>query len=113
MELPLYLLLRSIQGIIFCTGNRGILLASLSKDNIRGKVGNGRDGFLWLLGLRIGKLYFYLLTSGTRVHLVCQAMLAYSSTPNPNMGDYKGWIGLSSPVAYPSTMGNEVNECSL
>jgi hypothetical protein len=30
--------------------------------------------------------------------------------PNPNVGDYKGRIGLSPPAAYPSTMGNEVNE---
>jgi hypothetical protein len=30
--------------------------------------------------------------------------------PNPNVGDYKGWTGLSPPVAYPSTVGNEANE---
>ena len=28
-------------------------------------------------------------------------------------GDYKGRIGLSPPAAYPSTVGNEVNEGSL
>ena len=29
------------------------------------------------------------------------------------MGDYKGWIGLSLPVTYPSTMGYKANEGSL
>ena len=66
------------------------LLASSSKDNTRVKLEKGREGFLWLLGLRIGKLYFYLHTSGTGEHLVCQAISAYGSTSNPNMGDYKG-----------------------
>jgi hypothetical protein len=33
-------------------------LASSSKDNTRSKVGKGRNEFLWLLGPRIGKLYF-------------------------------------------------------
>jgi hypothetical protein len=61
----------------------------------------------------IDKLYFYLLTSGTGAHLVCQAIPACSSTPNPNVGDYKGRIGLSPPAAYPSTMGHEANEGSL
>jgi hypothetical protein len=37
-------------------------------------------------------------------------MLAYSSTPNPNVGDYKGQTGLSPPAAYPSTVRNEKNE---
>ena len=45
--------------------------------------------------------------------MVCQALLAYGSTPNPDVEDYKGQIGLSSPAAYPSTMGNETNEGSL
>ena len=62
---------------------------------------------------RIAILYFYLLTSGTGDHLVYQAMLACSSMPYPNMGDYKGPIGLSPPVAYPSTMGHEANKGSL
>jgi hypothetical protein len=26
---------------------------------------------------------------------------AISSMPNPNVGDYKGWTGLSPPVTYP------------
>ena len=77
-----------------------------------GRVGKGRDGFLWLLGLRIGKLYFYLLTSSTGDHLVCQAMSAYSSTSNPNVGDYKGRTRLSPTAAYPSTVGHEANEGS-
>ena len=88
-------------------------MANSSKDNTRVKVGKGRDGFLWPLGLRTDKLYIYLLTSGTRVHLVCQAIPAYGSTPYPNMRDYEGWIGLSPPVAYPSTVGYEANEGSL
>ena len=90
-----------------------LLLASSSKDNTRGKVEKGRDGFLWLLGLRIDKLYFYLLTSSTGSHLVCQARLAYSSTSYPNVEDYEGWTGLSPPAAHPSTMVNEPNEDSF
>jgi hypothetical protein len=58
----------------------------------------------------IDKLYYYLLTSGTRDHLVCQVMPTCSSTSYPNMGDYKGWTRLSPPVAYPSTMEYEENE---
>ena len=57
-------------------------------------------------GLRIDKLYFYLLTSGTGIHLVYQAILAYGSTSNLNVGDYMGQIGLSPPAAYPSTVGH-------
>jgi hypothetical protein len=30
-----------------------------------------------------------------------------------NMGDYKGQIGLSPPIAYPSTVENEANEGNL
>jgi hypothetical protein len=63
--------------------------------------------------LRIDKLYYYSLTSGTGVHLVCQAMPVYGSTSNPNVGDYKRRIGVSPPAAYPSTMGHEANEGSL
>ena len=33
--------------------------------------------------------------------------------PNLNMGDYKGWTGLSPPATYPSTVGNEANKGSL
>jgi hypothetical protein len=65
------------------------------------------------LGLRVDKLYSYLLTSGTGVHLVCQVILDYGSMSYPNMGDCKGWIGLSPPAAYPSTIGHEVNKGSL
>jgi hypothetical protein len=61
----------------------------------------------------IDKLYFYLLTSGTGVYLVCQVPPAYGSTSYPNVGDYKGWTRLSPPVAYPSTGGYEANEGSL
>ena len=78
-----------------------LLLANSSKDNIRGKVGKGRDGFLWPLGLNTDKLYIYFLTSGTGAHLVCQAIPAYSSTPYPNVRDYEGWTGLSPLAAYP------------
>ena len=64
-------------------------------------------------GLRIDKLYFYLLTSGIGLHLVCQVMPAYSSTLYPNMGDYERWTGLSPPTTYPSTKEYEANEGSL
>ena len=63
--------------------------------------------------LRIDKLYYYSLTSGTGVHLVYQALPAYGSTPNPNVGDYKGRTELSPLAAYPSTMGNEANESNF
>jgi len=56
---------------------------------------------------------FYLLTSGTGVHLVCQAIPACSSMLNPNVEDYMGRTGLSPPAAYPSTRGYEANESSL
>ena len=62
--------------------------------------------------LRIDKLYFYLLTLGIGEYL-CQELQACSSTPCLDVGDYKGWIGLSPPAAYPSTVGNEANEGSL
>ena len=61
----------------------------------------------------IDKLYFYLLTSGTEAHLVYQVILTCSSTLYPNMGDYKGRIGLPPPIAYPSTDEYEANEGSL
>ena len=64
-------------------------------------------------GLRIDKLYFYLFTSGTGSHLVCQVMSASSSTSYPNVGDYKERTELSPPAAYPSTMGNEANESNF
>ena len=66
-----------------------------------------------VLGLRIDKLYFYLLTLGTGYHLVYQAMPAYSFMSYLDVGDYEGWIGLSPPAAYPSTMEYEANEGSL
>ena len=90
-----------------------LILANSSKDNTRGKVGKGRDGFLWALGLRIGKLYFHLLTLGTESHLVCQAIPTYGSTPYPNVGDYEGRTGQSPPTSYPLTGGYEANESSL
>ena len=58
----------------------------------------------------IDKLYFYLLTSGTGVHLLYQAISACSSMSYPDVGDYKGWTGLSPPAAYPTTMGDKANE---
>jgi hypothetical protein len=89
-----------------------LLPASLTKDNTRGNVGKGRDGFLWLLGLRTGKLCFHLFTSGIGLQLVYQSMPAYSSTPYPNVGDYEGWTRLSPPAAKPSTGGYKANEGS-
>ena len=64
-------------------------------------------------GLRIDKLYFYLLTSGTGLQLVCQAIPVYSSMLYPDVGDYKGRTGLSPPTSYPSTIEYETNEGSL
>ena len=32
---------------------------------------------------------------------------------NLDMAEYKGWIGLSPPAAYPSTVEHEANEGSL
>jgi hypothetical protein len=78
-----------------------------------GRVGKGRDGFLWLLGIRIGKPYFHLLTSGTGLYLVCQVPPTYSSTSCPHLGECKGWTGLSPPAGYPSNVGHEANEGSL
>jgi hypothetical protein len=78
----------------FSQGTEILLLAISPKDNPRVELVEGREGFLWLLGLRIAKLHLYLLTSGTGDHLVCQVMPAYSSTPYPNMGDCKGQTGL-------------------
>ena len=88
-------------------------LSSSTMVNTKDRVGEGRDRFLWFSGFWIDKVYLYLLTSGTRAHLVCQAILAYSSTPYPNMGDYKGWTRLSPPTAYASTMGYEANEGNM
>jgi hypothetical protein len=92
-------------------GTEVFLRAKSSKDNTR-IVDKGK-GFLWLYGLRADKLYFYMLTSGTGAHLICQAILACSSTPYPDVGDYKGWTGLSPPAAYTTTMEYEANEGSL
>jgi hypothetical protein len=38
--------------LYFSQGTEVFLLANSSKDNTRGKVGKGRDGFLCLLGLK-------------------------------------------------------------
>ena len=64
-------------------------------------------------GLWLDKLYLYLLTLGTGDHLVCQEMLACSSTPKPNVEDYEGRRGLSPPAAYPSTVGHKANDGSV
>ena len=90
-----------------------LFLANSSKDNTRVKlvrVDMDSYGF-WVLWK--DKVYFHLFTSGTRLQLVCQSMPAYSSTPYSNMGGYEGWIGLSPPAAYPSTIEYEANEGSL
>ena len=34
-------------------------------------------------------------------------------TQYPDVGDYKGWTGLSPPAAYPSTMEYEANKSNL
>ena len=78
-----------IQGIVFSQRIKVFLLANSSMDNTKSKVEKGRDGFLWPLGLRIDKLYFHLLTSGTGAHLVYQAISAYGSTPYLNVGIMK------------------------
>ena len=41
-----------------------------------------------------------ILTSGTGLQLVCQSTPANSSMLYPNVEDYEGPIGLSSPTAY-------------
>ena len=64
-------------------------------------------------GLRIDKLYFYLLTLGTGLRLVGKVIPACSSMPYPDVGDYKGRTGLSPPATYPSTVEYEANEGSL
>ena len=74
------------------------LLANSSKVNTRVKLERVEMDSNGFLGLRTDKLYLYLLTSSTGIHLVYQAIPAYSSTSNLNMGDYKGWSGLSPPV---------------
>ena len=63
--------------------------------------------------LRISQLDHYELAQGTGSHLVCQVMPANSSTLNPNVEGNKGWIGLSPPTTYLSTVGNEANEGNL
>jgi hypothetical protein len=58
----------------------------LSKDNTRVELVEVEvDSYG--LSTRIDKLYFYLLTSGTGLYLVCQAPPACSSTPYLNLGD--------------------------
>jgi hypothetical protein len=54
-------------------------------------------------GLWIGKLYFYLLTSGTGDHMVYQAMPAYSSMLNPNVEETKDGQGCHylPPTSHP------------
>jgi hypothetical protein len=47
------------------------------------------------------KLSYCSLGLGTGLHLVCQTYPAISSTPNPNVEDYKGRTVLSPPAAYP------------
>jgi len=92
-------------------GNGGTLLASSSKDNTRVELIEVEMDSK--VRLRIDKLYFYLLASGTDEYWVCQELPACSSTSNPDVCDYKGRTRLSPPAAYPSTVGNEANERSL
>jgi hypothetical protein len=97
----------------FPQGTYVLLLANSSKDNTRVELERVEMDSYGSWVFWIDKLYFYLLTSGTRLQLVCQSMSVYGSTPYLDMGDYKGWIGLSPPAAYPSTGGYEANEGSL
>ena len=60
--------------------------------------------------LKLRQPCYYRLTLGTGVLLHPQVIPPISSTSYPNMGDCKGWIELSPPVAYPSTMEYEANE---
>jgi hypothetical protein len=87
-----------------------LLLANSSKDNIRVELERVEMDSYGSWVFWIDKLYFYLLTSGTGLQLVYQSMPIYGSTPYSDVGDYKGWIGLSPPIAYPSTEGYEANE---
>ena len=112
-KVPLQHFTRKYSGYRIFTGNGGKSSIQFVQGQHKGRVGRGQRGFLWFQSLRIDNLYFYLLTSGTGLRLVCKAIAAYSSTPYPNVGDYKGWIGLSPPAAYPSTMEYETNEGSL
>ena len=66
-----------------------------------------------VLGLRIGRLYFYLLTLGIGAHLVYQVIPACSSMLYPDVEDYKGQTGLSLPAAYPSIVEYGANEGSI
>ena len=112
-ELPLQHFTRKYSGYHIFHRKRVYYSSQFVQVQHKDRVGKGRDGFLWFQGLWKDKLYFYLLTSGTRLNLVCQAPPAYSSTPKPNMGGYIGRTGLSPPAAYPSTVGNEANGCIL
>jgi hypothetical protein len=47
------------------------------------------------------------------MHLLYQAILAISSTPYLNVGDYEGRIGLPPPTADPSTEGYKAKKGSL
>jgi hypothetical protein len=64
------------------------------------------------LGLRIDKLYFYLLTSGTSEHLVCQAFRPIALCYTQMWGITRD-RRLSPLAADPSTMEYEANEGSL
>ena len=80
------------------------LLASSSKDNTRVKLERVEmDSYGFWVYEKINSTS-YLLTLITGLHLVYQVILAYGSTSNPDVGDYKGRTELSPPVAYPSTV---------
>lgn len=113
MELPLQHFTRKYSGYRIFRRERRYFSSQFVQGQHKDRVGKGREGFLRLQGPWIDKLYYYLLTSDIGVHLVYQALPAYSSTLNPNVGVYKGWTGPSPPAAHPSTVGNEADEGSL
>ena len=64
--------------------------------------------------LKRDKLNSHPLASGTGLLLVCQEYLAISPTPNPNVGDYEGRIGLSPPATNPDRpLGRDANKGNL
>jgi hypothetical protein len=71
-----------------------LLLANSSKDNTRVELERVEMDSYGSWVFWIDKLYFYLLTSGTRLQLVCQSMPVYGSTLYPDVGDYKEQTGL-------------------
>jgi hypothetical protein len=50
---------------------------------------------------------------GHRLILGLPSTFGFQLYTEPDVGDYKGWIGMSPPATHPSTAGNEANEGSL